>query len=75
MLANSKILKPPVNWILNHLYGIYLIGVNREKEPLSGTAPERRLFDRSLYTDETRKEHEYMQWKERSMNEKKKQRD
>jgi len=25
-----------------------LIGVNKEKEPLSGTAPERRLFDRSL---------------------------
>ena len=25
-----------------------LIGVNREKEPLSGTSPARRLFDRSL---------------------------
>lgn len=25
-----------------------LIGVNKEKEPLSGTAPERPLFDKSL---------------------------
>ena len=25
------------------------MGVNKEKEPLSGTAPERRLFDRSLH--------------------------
>nr|GMD91191.1 hypothetical protein Iba_chr14dCG16990 [Ipomoea batatas] len=25
-----------------------LMGVKREKEPLSGTGPERRLFDRSL---------------------------
>ena len=24
------------------------MGVNNEKEPLSGTTPERRLFDRSL---------------------------
>ena len=26
-----------------------LMGVNSEKDPLSGTSPERRLFDKSLH--------------------------
>lgn len=27
---------------------LYLTGVNREKEPLTGTSPERLLYERSL---------------------------
>jgi hypothetical protein len=35
------------------------MGVNNEKEPLSGTTPERRLFDRSLHLGMQHDKHSY----------------